>query len=68
MDEELKFNNYKEKQNYYRDKAENRGTTIFLSKIVDKNGKVLQPGKTYTSDKGDARKFRRIERIMRKHK
>lgn len=46
------FNNYKEKQNYYREKYKNRGTTVWVSKRIDRNGKVVQPGKTYENDEG----------------
>ena len=46
------FNNCKEKQNYYREKYKNRGTTVWVSKRIDRNGKVVQPGKTYENDEG----------------
>lgn len=46
------FKNYKEKQNYYREKYKNRGKTVHVSKIINKNGKVIQEGKTYEKDAG----------------
>lgn len=48
MDKEPVFKDYKEKQNYYKEKYNNRGKTIWVSKIVGRDGKVLQPGSTYT--------------------
>lgn len=46
------FKNYKEKQNYYREKYKNRGKTVHVSKMINKNGKVIQEGKTYEKDAG----------------
>lgn len=46
------FKNYKEKQNYYREKYKNRGTTLWVSKRIDRKGNVVQPGKTFEHDKG----------------
>lgn len=46
------FKSYKEKQNYYREKYKNRGTTVWVSKRIDRNGKVAQPGRTYENDEG----------------
>ena len=51
MDEPI-FNNYKEKQNYYREKYENRAKTVWVSKRINRNGKVIQPGRTYENDEG----------------
>lgn len=64
--EEPIFKNYKEKQAYYREKYENRGTVIHVSKMIGKNGKVLQQGSTYTSDKGDIRRIKRQAKLDRK--
>lgn len=47
MQEEPVFKNYKEKQNYYKEKYKNRGKVIHVSKIIGKDGKVLQEGQTY---------------------
>ena len=44
MNNEPTFSNYKEKQNYYREKYKNRGTTIWVSKMIGKDGKVVQAG------------------------
>lgn len=51
MDEPV-FKNYKEKQNYYREKYENRAKTVWVSKRINRNGKVVQPGRTYENDEG----------------
>lgn len=51
MDEPV-FKNYKEKQNYYREKYENRAKTVWVSKRINRNGKVIQPGRTYENDEG----------------
>lgn len=48
MNEEPVFKNYKEKQNYYREKYKNRGKTIHVSIMYGKDGKVIQSGSTYT--------------------
>lgn len=48
MQEEPIFKNYKEKQNYYKEKYKNRGKTIWLSKVIGRDGKTLQDGKTYS--------------------
>ena len=52
MDNEPVFKNYKEKQRYYDEKYKNLGKTVWVSKIIGRNGKVLQPGKTYEKDEG----------------
>lgn len=57
--EEPEFKNYKERQAFYREISKNGGKTIHLSKVVGRDGKVLQKGSTYTSDKGDIRKIKR---------
>lgn len=44
---EPKFENYKQKQNYYKEKYKNRGTTVWVSKRVGRDGKIVQPGRTY---------------------
>ena len=49
--EEPKFENYKQKQNYYRELYKNRGKTIWVSKKIGRDGKVLQQGKTYVKPK-----------------
>ena len=48
---EPKFENYKQKQNYYKEKYKNRGTTVWVSKRVGRDGKIVQPGKTYETTK-----------------
>lgn len=48
LDTEPKFENYKQKQNYYKEKYKNRGTTIWVSKRISRDGKVLQQGRTYS--------------------
>lgn len=58
MDEPI-FKNYKEKQAYYREKYKNRGSIVHISKVIDRYGKVKQPGKTYYSEKGEARAIKR---------
>lgn len=50
------FKNYKEEQNYYRERYKNRGKTLHVSKMVDHNGKIIQPGNTYEK-KGVFRKL-----------
>ena len=47
MDDEPKFENYKQKQNYYKEKYKNMGKTIWVSKRIGRNGKIIQDGKTY---------------------
>ena len=49
--EEIKFENYKQKQNYYKEKYKNRGKTIWISKQISREGKVLQMGRTYETTK-----------------
>lgn len=66
--QEPEFKNYKEKQAYYRDKYENRGSIVHISKIIGRDGKVLQTGKSYTSDKGGIRQLKRRARQERKSK
>lgn len=46
------FKNYKEKQNYYKDKYVNREKTLWVSKRYGRGGKVLQQGRTYEIPKG----------------
>lgn len=48
---EPKFENYKQKQNYYKEKYKNRGTTVWVSKRVGRDGKIVQPGRTYETTK-----------------
>lgn len=48
---EPKFENYKQRQNYYKEKYKNRGTTVWVSKRVGRDGKIVQPGKTYETTK-----------------
>ena len=48
MNEEPIFKNYKERQNYYKEKYKNRGKVIHTSIIYNKDGNIIQPGKTYT--------------------
>lgn len=67
MDEPI-FKNYKEKQAYYREKYKNRGTIIHISKVIDRYGKVKQPGKTYHSEKGEARTIKRKAKEEQKMK
>lgn len=59
-EEELTFKTYKEKQAYYREKYKNRGTVIHISKIERGNGIIFQPGRTYYSEKGEIRRFKRM--------
>ena len=66
--EEPIFNNYKEKQNYYKEMYKNRGETIHLSKMIGRDDKVLQQGSTYHSDKGDVRRIKRQARKDKKSK
>lgn len=66
--EEPIFKNYKEKQAYYKEKYENRGNVIHISKMISKDGKVLQRGSTYASDKGDIRRMKRQAKLDRKNK
>ena len=58
MDESI-FKNYKEKQRYYEEKYKNRGQVIHVSKMIGKNGKVIQQGETYHSEKGEVRAMKR---------
>ena len=41
MNEEPIFKNYKERQNYYKEKYKNRGKVIHTSIMYDKNGNVI---------------------------
>lgn len=66
--EELKFNNYKERQNYYRELYKNRGNVIHISKIVGRDGSIWQKGSTYTSEKGEIRAMKRKAKQERKRK
>ena len=50
------FKNYKEEQNYYRERYKNRGKTLHVSKIINRDGKVIQAGDTYEK-KGVFRKL-----------
>ena len=47
MNEEPTFKNYKEKQRYYEEKYKNRGKTVHISKIIGRDGKTIQSGRTY---------------------
>ena len=67
MDEPI-FKNYKEKQAYYRERYENRGNILHISKIIDRYGKVKQPGKTYHSEKGEVRTIKRNAKEEQKMK
>lgn len=58
--EEPVFKNYKEKQRYYDEKYRNLGKSIHISKILGREGKVLQLGTTYYSEKGEIRAIKRI--------
>ena len=58
MDEPI-FKNYKEKQRYYEEKYKNSGQVIHVSKMIGKNGKVIQQGETYHSEKGEVRAMKR---------
>lgn len=51
-EEELQFKDYKEKQAYYKEKYKNRGETIWVSKIIGRDGKVAQQGRTYQPNAG----------------
>lgn len=51
-EEELRFKDYKEKQAYYKEKYKNRGETIWVSKIIGRDGKVAQQGRTYQPNAG----------------
>lgn len=50
------FKNYKEEQNYYKERYENRGKTLHVSKIINRDGKTIQVGDTYEK-KGVFRKL-----------
>lgn len=54
--ENNEFKSYKEKQNYYKERYNNRGTTLHISKIVGNDNKVIQSGNTYEK-KGVFRKL-----------
>lgn len=45
--DEPKFENWKQKQNYYKEKYKNRGKTVWVSKRIGKNNTILQSGRTY---------------------
>lgn len=49
--DEPKFENWKQKQNYYKEKYKNRGKTVWVSKRIGRDGKVIQAGKTYEKPK-----------------
>lgn len=66
--EEPVFKNYKEKQRYYDEKYRNLGKSIHISKILGRDGKVLQPGVTYYSEKGETRRIKRQARKDKKSK
>ncbi len=51
MDDEPKFDNWKQRQNYYNEKYKNRGKTVWVSKRIGRDGKVIQPGQTYVKPK-----------------
>ena len=48
--DEPQFKDYKERQAYYREKYRNRGRTIFVSKMVGRDGKIIQSGRTRQLD------------------
>lgn len=50
------FKNYKEKQNYYKERYGNRGTTLHISKMINREGNIIKPGDTYEK-KGVFRKL-----------
>lgn len=50
------FKTYKEKQNYYKERYENRGETLHTSKVITRDGKVIKAGDTYEK-KGVFRKL-----------
>lgn len=50
------FKNYKEEQNYYKERYKNRGETLHVSKVITRDGKVIQAGDTYEK-KGVFRKL-----------
>lgn len=50
------FKNYKEEQNYYKERYKNRGETLHISKVITRDGKVIQAGDTYEK-KGVFRKL-----------
>ena len=50
------FKNYKERQNYYKERYKNRGQTKHVSKIIGRDNKVIQAGDTYEK-KGVFRKL-----------
>ena len=52
VDDEPQFKDYKERQAYYKEKYENRGRTVFVSKMVGRDGKIIQPGRTYQPNAG----------------
>ena len=52
VNDEPQFKDYKERQAYYKEKYENRGETIWVSKIIGRNGKVAQQGRTYQPNAG----------------
>lgn len=66
--EEPVFKNYKEKQRYYDEKYRNLGKSIHISKILGHEGKVLQLGATYYSEKGETRRIKRQARKDKKSK
>ena len=49
--DEPNFENYKQKQNYYKEKYKNLGKTVWVSKRLGRDNKVLQQGKTYEKPK-----------------
>ena len=53
---EPEFRNYKERQNYYKERYQNRGKTVHVSKIITRDGKIIQAGDTYEK-KGVFRKL-----------
>ena len=44
---EPEFKDYKERQNYYKERYQNRGKTIHVSKMIGHDGKIIQEGRTY---------------------
>ena len=53
---EPEFKDYKERQNYYKERYQNRGKTVHVSKIITRDGKIIQAGDTYEK-KGVFRKL-----------
>ena len=50
------FKNFREEQNYNKERYKNRGKTLHVSKIINRDGKIIQAGDTYEK-KGVFRKL-----------